>query len=83
MEHNNILQQLQAIAKSNGCDTIKKVAMLNNKPVFVLRNSKRPLRGKVGYPFLWSVRLSGSVYELDVDEIHEVIVSWKSHKNGL
>lgn len=81
MKQNYIQQQLQEIAKANGCDTIKQVATLNGTPIFELRDSKRPLTGKTGYPFLWSVRPSGSLYKLDVDEIHEVIMLWKSHQN--
>ncbi len=75
MIEEKIMQQLQEIAKQKKKDVIELVAELDGQPVFRLRKSSIPKGAKVGYPFLLSVR-NGDVYELNHEQIHQVIVSY-------
>ena len=76
MKNNDIISQLHLIGKANKWDVIEQVAVLNRYPVFRLRNSKIETGAKTGLPHLYSVTNEGRVFELNRDQIHDVIVSY-------
>ena len=73
MVDEKIMQQLREIAKQGNYDVIEEVAELNGKPVFRLRKSSIPKGAKIGWPFLLSVNKSQKVFELNINETHQVI----------
>lgn len=72
---NKVIDQLKVIAKANNYDVIELFSTFNGRPVYCLRRSGLPPRAKTGYPYLLSVTATGSVFELDCDQIHKVLVS--------
>ena len=76
MANKQILRQLQQIGKANGWDEIFDVGTFNGRPLYMLRNSQIPQGAKTGQPHLYSLTKTGSVYELDDEQIHEATVSY-------
>ena len=68
-----IIDKLKEIGKTHNRDVVEKVAQINGEPIYRLRNSKIPLNAKTGYPHLYSIKSNGDIYELNVDEIHQVL----------
>lgn len=67
-------EDLKRIATANHC-TIEMVnATYNGRPVWCLRNPKIT-GGKIGLPWFWSLTAKGVAYELNDDQVIEVVAS--------
>lgn len=74
-----IMQQLQKISKERGKEVIREVCVMNGKPIYELRFSYMPPNAKIGYPEYYSILPNSKiVYELEIEEIREVLRFLKS-----
>ena len=77
------LQQLQQIGKANGWNEIYHIGAFNGRPLYQLRNSIIPQGAKTGQPHLYSLTATGSVFELDSQQVHEATVSYNGFRKRL
>lgn len=83
MISDTIRRQLQLIAKANNCDLIYELSPFNGKPVFQFRDSSIPKGAKTGRPLLFSLTDTGTLFELNSEQIHQVIISYNGFRKRI
>ena len=77
------LQRLKQIGKTNGWDAIFEIGTYNGRPLYQLYNSQIPKNAKTGMPHLYSLTSTGTVFELDSQQTHDAIISYKGFRKRL